>query len=319
MQRSNRLNVYPGISSVAKLEDFDPSPTVAYIMCSGAALLWASSTVIGRGVHEIMPPMGLSFWRYSLATLILYLLVRRELPAKWAMIRANAKLIWFLGFLQVGASAMFFLGLNFTTAINGALLNASQPALTVFPAWLLTRDRVNPVQGFGIAVAVTGIAVMIGRGDLGVILGLQFNIGDIIILIAIGGWSIYATILHRLPKELGFATSLFLIFFSGTVALLPIYVVETIQFRPVPLTLEVVETTLVLGIIVSLGSLAMWNAALRSIGPNRATIFINLIPIFGVVLAITFLGEQLFSFHLAGAALVAGGISLVILRGRKKE
>ncbi|MDA1090531.1 MAG: DMT family transporter [Proteobacteria bacterium] len=305
-------------SFLTKLEAFHPSDGLAYLFIWIATFLWALSTVVVRGHHEEIPPFGLSFWRWLLAILIFLPLVWRELFLKTAIIKAHFKLIWVLGILQVGSSALFLFSLSFTTAINASLINAAQPVLTVIPAWLLTREKINFAQGVGILLALAGVTIMITRGDLQVLTTLGFNIGDLFVVLAILGWSFYATILHRLPKELGLTTSLFLIYLMGTISLLPFYVIESVYFRTFTPTGLSISVMTFLGIAVSAGAVSLWTASVRSIGPNRAAIFTNLIPVFAVVLAIIFLGERLFPFHLSGAAFVVVGMMLVIKMARKK-
>lgn len=298
--------------------DFKLSPGLAYVCVTCTAFLFATSTVVSRGVHEIIPPVGGTFWRWILAAMIMLAFVWRELPGKGALIRRHWRLIVLLGILQIGPSAILFLGLNFTTAINATLINAAQPALTVLPAWLLTRDRITAGQAIGIFAALAGIIVMVSKGSLAAVLALKFNVGDILALTAIFGWTLYATLQHRLPSELGAGVKLFVIFLSGSLAVLPFYIIETAVYRPVPASLSAVGIIAFLGIVGSLAGIALWNAALSTVGPNRATIFLNLVPVFGVSLAIIFLGEQLFSHHLAGAGLVGLGVLLVVTRARKK-
>ncbi len=305
-------------SFLAKLETFHPGPGLAYIIIGVATFLWALSTVVVRGYHEQIPPFGLSFWRWVLATLIILPLVWRELLLKAEIIKAHFKLIWLLGFLQVGSSAIVLFSLSFTTAINATLINAAQPVLTVIPAWLLTREKINFVQGVGIMLALSGVTTMITKGDPQLLTTLSFNIGDILVVIAILGWAFFATLLHRLPKELGLTTSLFLIYLMGTISLLPFYAIELIYFRTFTATAVSLGIVTFLGIAVSVGAVSMWTAGVRSIGPNRASIFTNLIPVYAVGLAIIFLDEQLFTFHFTGAALVVVGMTLVIRMARKK-
>ncbi len=305
-------------SFLAKLEAFQPSAGVAYLFLGIATFLWALSTVVVRGVHEEIPPFGMSFWRWLLATLIFLPLVWGELFSKFKIIKAHFKLIWLLGLLQVGSSALFLWALNFTTAINASLINAAQPVLTVIPAWLLAREKINVAQGAGIVLALAGVTIMITRGEFQVLTTLGFNVGDILVVLAVLGWSIFAAILHRLPKELGLTTSLFVIYLSGTVSLLPFYAIEAAYFRAISPTGLTIGVVLFLGIVVSAGAVSMWTTSVRSIGPNRSAIFMNLIPIIAVVLAIIFLGERLFLFHFAGAAFVVVGVTLVIRMARKK-
>lgn len=301
------------------LEDFKPNPIAAYALVTAAAFLWATSIVVGRGVHEDIPPIGLSFWRWIVAALVLLPLVWRDLRRKWAIIAAHRNLIILLGVLQVGSSTVLYVAVNFTTAVNAALISAAQPALTIIPAWFLTRDRATAGQSLGILAALLGIVVMVTQGDLQILLSFELNVGDLLTLAAIVGWTFYATLLHRLPDELGHTTSLFLICLTGSLSLVPFYAYETAALRTVPVTETAIATILFLAVFVSAVSVFFWNLAIRSVGPNRATIFLNLIPVFGVVLAIIFLGERLFAYHLIGVAFVVLGVVLVISRARRKS
>lgn len=304
---------------LTKLESLHPSPGVAYCFLATATFLWGLSTVVVRGVHEDIPPFGLSFWRWVLATLIFLPLVWRDLYVKLEIIKKHFKLICLLGILQVGSSSIFLFAVYFTTAINAALINGAQPVMTVIPAWLLTRDRINAPQGLGILLALAGITVMVTQGELRVLTTLGFNAGDLLVILAILGWSFYASLLHRLPRELGLTTSLFLIYLMGTISLLPFYLIEAVYFQPFTATGLSLGVVALLGGVVSAGAVSIWTASVRVVGPNRAAIFTNLIPVFAVVLAIIFLGEQLFPFHLVGAAFVGVGMVLVIRMARKKS
>jgi len=304
-------------SFLRRLESFEPSPLLAYGLIAFATFLWALSVVIGRGVHTEIPPVGLSFWRWGVGALFLLPLVLPDLGAKKQMIRDHWKLIILLGVLQVGSSTCIMLAVNFTTALNSALINGSQPALTAIVAWFLIRDRVTFGQSLGITAGVLGIIIIVIRADLDVILGMQLNQGDGYAVLAIIGWGIYAVLLQRLPRELGVTTTLFLIITTGSLAMLPIYICETLVFRPVPFTADVVGIIVGMAIFISVLSVFLWNAGVRSVGPNRASIFLNLVPVFGAALAVVTLGERLHLFHLAGAVLVCAGISMVILFKRK--
>jgi len=300
-----------------KLESFDPGPLAAYLLVVFATFLWGMSIVIGRGVHEEIPPIGLSFWRWAVGAVFLLPFVLPELVRKAPVIRKHIKFIIFMGAIQVGSSTLLFSAVNFTTAINASVINASQPALTAVAAWILIKDRINTGQGLGILVGFVGILTIVFKADLSVLASLDFNVGDGLAVLAIVGWAIYATLIRRLPSELGMTTTLFLILFTGSVAVFPFYLWETVAVRTVPFTGDSLIVFLVLGLFVSVLSIYCWNAGVRAVGPNKASIFLNLIPVFGALLAIIFLGEQLFLFHFVGGALVALGITLVITGGRK--
>lgn len=300
-----------------RLEKFEPSPTLAYFLITLATILWASSIVIGRGVHETIPPVGLSFWRWSFGGLVLAPFVWPELKRKRALILKHWKLITLLGVLQVGSSTIIVLSVNFTTAINGTLINGSQPALTAIIAWILIRDRVTWGQGLGIIAGLVGVVIIIARADLGALLAVDINRGDGLAILAVLGWAVYATCIPRLPLSLGVATTLFLIIATGSVAAVPVYLYEHFYIRQIPLNGTMLLVTAGLGVFVSVFSIFIWNAGVRAIGPNRASIFLNLIPLSGAFLAVLTLGEQIFAYHYVGAALVCLGITMVIKLKRR--
>jgi drug/metabolite transporter (DMT)-like permease len=291
---------------------------VAYLLVASATFLWGAATVVGRSVYEEIPPLGLSFWRWLLAALVLLPFVWRDLSHKFPIIKKTWKLIAVLGIFQVGASAVLLLALNHTTAINASLINAAQPVMTIIPAWLLAREKITVGQGFGIVLGLVGVVIMISRGSLEIFSSFEFNAGDILAIFSVVGWTVYATLVHRVPSELGLTTTLFLVYLLGAIALIPFYLVETTFSRPVPLSWFTVNIVLLLGILVSAVAVSIWTASIRVIGPNRASIFLNLVPVFGVAMAIAFLGEQIFVFHMIGAGLIAAGMMLVILMARKK-
>lgn len=296
---------------IERLESFMPRPAVAYVLLTLAALMWAGSLVVTRGLHDVLPPIGLSFWRWAIATFVLLPIVWREVFRGADVIRPHLKLFVSLGLLQVGSSTMMVFALNYTTAINAALINSTMPVGTVIIAWLLLRERSNVVQVLGIAAAVSGVMIMLARGELQVITGLDFSSGDLLAVLAVLGWALYAVRYRATPRTVGSLTILFVTFAVGTLALLPLYIAETILFEPVIPTVFTVSSLIFLGLFSSVVAIYIWNVSIKAVGPAHTTIFLNLIPVFGAGLAITFLGEELFLYHVGGAVLVAAGIYLV--------
>ncbi len=280
-----------------------------------AMLLWAFSTIVARYVRDDVPPMGLSFWRTALAFLILLPFVAGRLAANAAIIRRHWKILFALGaLLIVGGNAMLFLALQYTIAINAAVLNSTEPVIIIVAAWLLFRDPVGWRQAAGIGMSLAGVLVLIGRGDLDVLGRLDFNRGDLIVIGAYVSWAIYAVLLRRAPRELDQLTILALILGFGALALFPVYLVEELAIRSTDFTWTALISIVVLAVVSSLFGLLMWNRAVTALGPGRAGIYIHLIPAYTIVLAILLLGEALEDFHIAGIALIATGI---VLSGRK--
>lgn len=296
------------------VEKLTHRPGLAYLLLTVCMLFLASNHIIGRGVHDSLPPVGLSFWRWFAAAIMLLPFVLPRIGTTLPAYRSNIGDLTLLGGLIVGSTTVILIALNFTTAINVSLINATQPTITVLFSWLFFQQRLSKLQVAGIVIAFIGVTVMLTRGQLEVLMSLGLNFGDVIALLAMAGFSAYAVNVRRLPAGLNPAESLFGVIVAGSVVLLPFYVIESLFYRPMPMTGLAVMATLSLALLVSCLAMLLWNVGNQAVGPNRASIFMNLIPVFGAALAIGFLGETLLWFHLAGIVFVGLGIVLVVGR-----
>jgi drug/metabolite transporter (DMT)-like permease len=294
------------------------TPRAAYSMLVLTALCLAGNHVIGRTVHDDIPPLGLSFWRWMAGAIMLAPFVLPALRLRRHVYRAHLGNLAVLGCLIVGSTTAVLVALNFTTAVNVSLINAFQPVLTVVLAALFLGDHVSRAGIAGIVLALAGVLLMVSNASWTRLAGLQFNLGDLIALAAMLGFSAYALSLRRrIPAELSPIESLFLITLSGSLMLLPFYIVESVVYMPVPIDFRTVTAVLALALLVSVFGNLMWNEGNRIVGPSRAAMFINLIPLFGAALAVTFLGERIHWYHPVGAVLVCFGIWLLV--GNRKR
>ncbi len=301
---------------VRAAEEFRPSPGTAYVLLPVTVFIWAVAVIIVRALHVDVPPVGLSWWRWFTAAVVILPFVWRDLIDKAPLIRKHLGYFTLLAASQMVGGTLMFIGVTKTTAINATLVNSTQPAMTAFMVWLIARHALGRLQGVGLVVALAGITVMVARADLDVLLNMQFATGDLIVIAGTVSYALYPVLLQRVPEGVGLTTLLFLVAGLGSVVLAPFAVAEAILVKPVPATPEAIAAILVLAILVSLISIFMWNAGNRAVGPNRASVFVNLLPAYGAVLAIIFLGEELFTYHIIGAAFVVGGI-LMVIRGHR--
>lgn len=290
----------------------------AYLLLAATIFLWALGVVTARAVHKEIPLIGLSFWRWVGALIILFPFVQKELRENFSIVRHNLKMLSLQGVLIVGSGTLLFYALNYTTAINATLVNATQPVITAFLAWLILREGLTGIQILGVLSAVLGVTIMVTRADWYVITHFAFNAGDLLVTLAITGYALYAVNLRHLPHSLGPFSILFVILFAGTVFLFPFYIAETLYVKPVPLTFKTAGIVFVLAVFVSILSMGMWNIANRIVGPGRAAIFVNLMPVYGSLLATTFLGEKLYRYHMLGAVFVCAGIFMVVGQHRSQ-
>ena len=274
--------------------------------------LWGAALVIARGVHEIAPPLALGFWRWLGAAIVLLPLALPKLRREFPRTRESRRRVFGLCALMVVATTLSMVAMSYTTVINATVINATQPAVTAVVALAVLAERLSWTQALGVAAAFAGILVMVFQASLGTLLQLSVNGGDLIMFAAVCFWSCYAVILHASNALPSFAVLLFLISASGTVLVLPFYVAEALAGRQFVVSAQSVGAAIYLSLGATLVAVYFWSAAVRSVGANRASAFLNLIPIFGSALAVAFLGERLFAYHLVGAGLVIAGILLVV-------
>ncbi len=298
--------------SPQKIGPFTIGPAVAYVFLVTTVLGWASGLVVGRGIHETIPPVGASFWRWTIVAICLTPFVAPKLKSELPLIAKSWKQLAAMGFFMIGASTISLVAVNFTTATNASLVNATQPMTTALAAWLVLKINLTRIQTLGIIAAAIGLLVMISRADVQVLAGLEFNKGDLIFGVAVFGYAFYATTLQQLPRGIGLTTVLYSVCVFGSLQVLPFYIAESLIYMPVPFSWKTAAALLFLSVLTSLIPVYLWNAANRVVGVNRSGIFVNLLPVFGAVMAIIFLDEQLFAYHIFGAVFVCSGILLMV-------
>ena len=230
--------------------------------------------------------------------------------------RKHWKFIALQGFLIiVCGNGLMFVGLQFTTAINGALINSAEPVTIVLFAWLMFRDRLSVTQWAGVLVSFAGVIYLIGRGDTDVLLSLNLNIGDVFVFISILCWSVYAVLMRKVPPNLAPLNYLFGILAAGVIFSFPFWILENLYFIPTPVTWTTAGVTGGMALFTSILALLWWNRAVEGLGAARAGLLLHLIPVFTLVLAIALLGEELRSFHAVGVLLIGLGIYLATILG----
>lgn len=276
---------------------------------------WAATTIVVRYLRDDIPPMGLSFWRNTVAFLVLLPFSIAPLRREWHLIREHWKIFALLAFLLwVGGNSLLFLSLQYTIAINAAVINSIEPLFIVLFSWLLFRDAFTWRQGTGLAVSLAGVLVLIAAGSLSQLLSLNFNKGDLIVTVAYVAWGLYAALLRKVPRGMDHRVIALALLGMGSLYLFPLYLVETALFRPVPATLLTVGAVVAIAIFASAIPMILWNFAIMRMGPGRAGQYLHLIPAFTVIMAILFLDEALAGYHFAGIALIAVGLFIAARR-----
>jgi drug/metabolite transporter (DMT)-like permease len=290
---------------------------MSYFLLVLTTLFWSGHFVLSRGMHAEIPPLGLSFWRWAVALLILSCFSLRHLWAERRIAGRNLRFICIQGLLGVaGFNSLIYLAMQTTTAINAVLVNSCIPVLIAVCSWLLYRESMTPRQCLGVLVSLCGVMLIIARGEMIHLLQVDFNRGDLLVLLAALCWALYSANLKRYPQELHpFAYQLGIVII-GLIALVPFYLLEVYSGKTFAITPSTVVTILYVAIFASILAFIFWNRAVRIVGANKAGPFIHLMPVFSTILAVFFLGENLHVYHMYGALLIFCGILMTTCRVR---
>jgi len=281
-----------------------------YLLLATAALFWSGNHIVGRAMGGHVPPLTVSTLRWLFPCVVLWAIAHRQIRQDWPTIRAHWKIMLWLG-LTGGAlfTALQYVGLQYTAALNVSVLNSLVPVLIVATGALLFRDRVNARQLGGIALSSLGVMVIIAHGQFETLLHLEFNWGDLIILFNMMVFSVYAACLRLLPRlsPLSFLFVLGVISSAGT---LPFAVWEAMAGYRLTLDWLTVASVAYVSFFPSLVAFAAWNRGVELIGANRSGPLLHLVPICTALVGGVLLGEHLAAFHVAGFVLIIAGVWL---------
>lgn len=288
-----------------------------YVLLLFATIFWGGNAVAARFFAEAVPPVTLSLTRLGISSIIILPFIYQTLIKEWEVFKKQYRLVVLLAVTGViGFNLISYWAAHYTTAVNISLLNSSTPFFMVILSYFLMKEKMSLNLILSIIISFTGILWVMTQGSLERIVSLQFNIGDLIMLVAVLFWSIYSI---YVKKTAGVLSPLALFGYSsllGTVLMIPACFIELSYLSMGQLGSEEFIGLLYIGIFPSIGAFLLWNRAVLLIGPSRASIFQNLIPIWGAILAFLVLGERVTSAHLVGALLVFTGI---VLSRKKKE
>lgn len=297
------------------LDRFSP-----YLLLTLTTLFWAGNFNVGRALNGLVPPLGLSFWRWFIALLILLPFAWQVMCQQFTLFKQHWLLIVALSFFGITCfNSLVYLGLQTTTATNGVLLQSVNPILIIMLAHLFLQEKTSLPQWLGVILSLVGVLVILAHGDLQVLRQFAFKTGDLFILGAVLSWSTYTVLLRKLPNALKGLPLLGYTLSIGTLIILPFYLSETLQGRPMPFNAISVAGVAYVALFPSLMAYWFWNHATHKIGASRTGQFTHLIPVFGILIATVVLGEQLHLYHLIGSLLVALGLVLTNKQWKRRR
>ncbi|MDC0205347.1 DMT family transporter [Pelagibacteraceae bacterium] len=284
----------------------------AYIFLLLATLFWSGNFIVGKAasIFEI-PPFTLNFYRWTFAWLILAPFTLKEIFKKKDYILQNIKLILVLGITSITVfNSIVYYSLNFTQVISGVLMISTIPVMIIFFSWIFKIEKTNIYQIMGVIFSLLGVAIIVTKADFNILINLNFNKGDLWMVIAMFSWAMYSALLRKKKFELSQISLLEVIISAGLILLLPAYLIEMSLGFKLNINLPFILTLSYVVLFPGLASFICWIKGISLIGSNRSGIFLHLMPIFSTMLAIIIFNEKFMNFHLYGATFIISGIFL---------
>lgn len=283
-----------------------------YLQLSTAALLWSGNFIVGRALRGLISPLALNFWRWVIALAILLLFTHRLLWEHRRTIAREWKLIAALGFSGIAAfHTSVYAALVTTSALNALLLLVITPLLIAVGGWMAFRDPVTSRQVLGLGVSLAGAILLIARGSLSVLLTLEFTAGDLWMLLAVALWTVYSLLLKRRPAGLPQSALLCATTIAAVILMLPVYAWTGSGEELRSLRAPALWGLGYVAVFASVLAFLFWNNGVSKIGASRAGTFLYLMPFFGAVLSVIFLGEGVQMYQATGGVLIFIGIALM--------
>ena len=285
---------------------------IAYFFLTFAALFWSGNFIVGKfaTLFEV-PPLTLNFLRWVIVWFILIPFTIKEILAKKNYIKENFFVIGIMGILSISTfnSAVYF-ALNFTQVINAVLMLAAIPPMIIIFSSLMKIEKTNIFQLSGLFLSIFGVATIISNADIQKIISLSFNKGDIWMLVCVLSWSLYSTLLKKNKFQLSQFSLIQIMVTVGLIFLVPQFLYE----KSIGLDIKINKASiLILFYVVIFPAIAAyycWQKAIELIGPNRSSMFIQLMPLFSAIMAIIIFKEKFQLFHFIGASFIISGIYL---------
>ena len=285
---------------------------LAYTFLTFAALFWSGNFIVGKfaTLFEV-PPLTLNFLRWVMVWFILIPFTIKEILAKKDYIKKNFFTIGLMGILSISTfNSVVYFALNFTQVINAVLMLAAIPPMIIIFSSVMQIEKTNIFQLSGLFLSIVGVGTIISNANIQKIISLSFNKGDIWMLVCVLSWSLYSTLLKKNKFELSQFSLIQIMVSVGLIFLVPQFLYEQSIGLEIKINKASIFILLYVVIFPAIAAYYCWQKAIELIGPNRSSMFIQLMPLFSALLAIIIFKERFQLFHFIGATFIISGIYL---------
>lgn len=285
-----------------------------------SSALFSGNFIAGKAITDSIPPFSLAFLRSTMAFLFILPLGFKEIKANKVLFQKEWKNLYCLSFTGIVMfTSLVYLAIQFTTTINAAIVEATTPVVAGLLGFLFLKERFSHSQIVGILLSLLGVIWIITKGSIGVIVMLNLNIGDVLMVIAVLSWAFYSIFVNKHNSKYPTYGGLSIMLLMASVTLAPFAAIEGMMTGPYAIDLPTIVGLLYVGIFPSIIAFIAWNKGVSLIGPSRASVFLNLIPVFTSIGAVLIINEKLTFTQLIGGVVVLMGVFLTTRTAREKR
>ncbi len=280
-----------------------------YLLLVLTTLFWSGNFVASRTITADFGAIALAYVRWGLATIILTPFAIKYVKADWQIIKKHWLILLLIATSGITIFNTFiYIGLRDTTAINALLIQSLGPLIVFVWSFVLFREHIKFKQLLAICISLFGVAYIVFKGQISNIMNLNFNMGDILIILAIIFYSLYSALLKKMPK-IHWLSFLYITFLMGEFMLTPFFIWDLVaNGNHMFFNGKSLSVLAYVAIFPAILAYIFFNRAVSLVGANIAASFFHLIPVFGTIMAIIFLNETLQYFHMVGFSMVVLGI-----------
>ncbi len=284
----------------------------AYFILILTTIFWSGNFIVGKAASTYqIPPFSLNFYRWFFAGMILLPFTFKEIFIKKEYILRNIGFFTILGITSITIfNSIVYYSLYYTQVISGILMISTIPVWIIFISSILNIEKTNIFQIMGVLFSLTGVIFIITKLDINLIRNLDFNKGDLSMVVAMFAWAVYSALLKRKKYEISQIALLQVVIITGLIFLIPVYLIEMYLGNLIVIGKPFILTLTYVVLFPGLASFFFWIKGISIIGANRAGIFLHLMPIFGAIMAMIIFKEKFMYYHILGAIFIIVGITL---------
>ena len=282
-----------------------------YLLLFIQPIFMASNIIVARGGVEYVPPVSLAFWRWLTVFIILMPFFFYEIIKKKKEFKKETFKLFFLGFTGCGICGAFpFIAGMSTTMANMGIIYTSSPIFIIVLSVLFFRDKINLSRITGLILCLSGVLIIICKGDLFYLINFKFTSGDLWMLGAAIGWAIYSIFLINWKSSFSLMARFTLIAFFGAISLFPFYLIEEAYLFNTVFNNNFLFWVLFAAISPGIIAFTLYTKVQKYVGASLAGFTLYIFSIYSAIYGIFLFDETLLSFHYYGAALVFMGVYL---------